>query len=118
MEVGPEAKPAKRGAVTRTRRARGVNQVVIGYLREVDAIARRHVMPEVVAGVDLEQVETPVDRILLEVDLEHPSEWHPRHDVATDGGNLFVVSQFEERAHAGQRGECTQFVTNESGEQR
>src|SRR5205085_5224186 len=94
-----------------------LRQIVISDGREVDAVLGTEVMPEVVAGVDLQEIEAPIGRVALEVELERALEPQLRHDLAPERRQLIIVRKLEVGAVAGECRVSADFPADERGEQ-
>ena len=79
-------------------------QGLIGDGRQVHAVLRPEVVPQVEARVDLEQVAAPARGAALEVHLENADQAEAPDDLAAERRQLVVARERQVRAVAGERG--------------
>ena len=74
-------------------------------------------MPQVVAGVDLQEIEAPGRRVALEVELERALEVQLGDDLASERRQLFIVRELEVGAVAGERRVSADLAADERGKE-
>src|SRR5919108_1969296 len=99
LEVVGEAAPPDPGAQRGRCGSRDPRQVAVHERREVDARERSRVVPQVEAGIDLEQVETTVGAA-LQVDLRYAAQTESLRDLPAERGHFLALRDRDRRAVA------------------
>src|SRR3954466_15172384 len=98
-----EGEPAIGEARLTVDRPLAVHQAVVGDARQIDAVPRAEVMPEVETRIDLEEIKAPVRGASLEVHLEDAGQSEARCDLPPEALELRLARKAQIRAVAGQR---------------
>src|SRR5439155_23615927 len=81
-------------------RALAVEQVSISDQRQIDAVDRAEIVPQIEASIDLEHVERVVASVADDVDLEDPAQTEAPNDVDAELFEARIARQLDEGALA------------------